>query len=94
MPCKKAFPTGARRCEHTKGTFHGLGALDKWLQSAAKLGLERVPVRNRGTNEFVYADTGKPRSVQEALYYFFGLPIQTIPQPAGSYSCHRTPGIV
>jgi hypothetical protein len=78
----------------TKGTFHGLGALDRSLRDAAKLGLDRLPVKNRGCSEFVYAETGKPCSVQEALYHFFGLPIQIIAQPAGWYSCHRTPQIV
>ncbi len=78
----------------TKGTFHGLGALDKALRKAGKPGSERPTVTNRGTNEFVYAETGKPCSVQEALYHFFGLPIQVIAQPAAWYSCHRTPEIL
>jgi hypothetical protein len=78
----------------TKGTFHGLGALDRSLRNAAKLCLERFPVTNRGSNEFVYVETGKPCSSQETLYHFFGLPIQIIAQPAGWYSCHRTPEIV
>jgi hypothetical protein len=78
----------------TKGTFHGLGALDKSLQHAAKTGQERLPVVQRQPDEFVYADTGKPCSVQETLYHFFGLPIHVIAQPSGWYSCHRTPRIV
>jgi hypothetical protein len=77
-----------------KGTFHGLGALDKSLRNAAKRGRERLPVTNCSSSEFVYAETGKPCSVQETLYHFFGLPIQIIAQPAGWYSCHRTPRIV
>lgn len=78
----------------TKGTFHGLGALDKSLRNATKLGLERLPVTPRGSGEFVYVETGKPCSVQEILYHFFGLPIHVIAQPSGWYSCHRTPEIV
>lgn len=77
-----------------KGTFHGLGALDRSLRDAAKLGLERLKVTNPGACKFSYSETGKPCSVQEALYHFFGLPIQIIAQPAGWYSCHRTPEIV
>jgi hypothetical protein len=78
----------------TKGTFHGLGALDKSLQHAAKTGLERMSVEQRKPGEFVYAESGKPCSVQETLYHFFGLPIHVIAQPIGWYSCHRTPRIV
>ena len=44
--------------------------------------------------EFAYAETGKPCSVQETLYHFFGLPIHVIAQPSGWYSCHWTPRIV
>ncbi|SPE62773.1 hypothetical protein SBV1_90021 [Verrucomicrobia bacterium] len=76
----------------TKGTFHGLGALDKSLQ-ATKAGLERLPVDQRERGKFVYAETGKKCSVQETLYHFFGLPIHVIAQPSGWYSYHRTPEI-
>jgi len=78
----------------TKGTFHGLGALDKSLQVAAKTGLERLPVTQHGPNKFVYAEAGKRCSVQETLFHFFGLPIHIIAQPSGWYSCHRTPEII
>ena len=47
----------------------------------------------REPGQFVYAETGKPCSVQETLYHFFGLPIHVIAQPLGWYSCHRTPEI-
>jgi hypothetical protein len=77
----------------TKGTFHGLGALDKSLRNMAKAGLERLAVAQGGSSKFVYAETGKPCSVQETLYHFFGLPIDVIAQPRGWYSCHRTPQI-
>ena len=40
----------------TKGTFHGLGALDKALRRAGK-GLERLPVKREGKTKFVYAGT-------------------------------------
>src|SRR5271157_3739260 len=41
----------------TKGTFHGLGALDKVLRRAGK-GLERLQVKREGTT-FVYAGSGE-----------------------------------
>src|SRR4051794_13476538 len=47
----------------TKGTFHGLGALDKALRQAGK-GLERLPVKRKGTT-FVYAGSGEVCSAQE-----------------------------
>src|SRR6266581_2479924 len=78
----------------TKGTFHGLRALDKSLHHAAKIGLERLPVVQRTLNEFVYAESGEPCSIQETLYHFFGLPVHVIAQPSGWYSCHRTPRMV
>lgn len=78
----------------TKGTFHGLGALDKWLRHAAKTGHKRLPVLQSNPSEFTYAESGKPCSAQETLYHFFGLPIYIIAQPNGWYSCHRTPRIV
>jgi len=77
----------------TKGTFHGLGALDTSLRHAVKAGLQRLPVQHE-RSKFVYAETGKSCSVQETLYHFFGLPIHVIAQPSGWYSCHRTPQIV
>ncbi len=75
-----------------KGTFHGLGALDHSLREANQ-GLTRVPMKRKG-NKFIYADTGEGCSVQEALFHFFGLPIEVIAEPAVWYSYHRTPRIV
>ena len=76
-----------------KGNFHGLGPLHKSLRTSAKAGLDRLPVTRAGLTKFVYAETGKECSVQEALYHYFGLPIHVIGEPAGWYACHRTPAI-
>jgi hypothetical protein len=76
----------------TKGTFHGLGALDKALRRAGK-GLERLPVKQEGKTTFVYADTGEQCSAQEALYHYFGLPLHVLTEPAEWYSYHRKPTI-
>jgi hypothetical protein len=78
----------------TKGTFHGLGSLDESLRRGAKAGLARRPVKQAPSAEFVFAETEKPCTVQDTLYHFFGLPIHIVAQPAGWYSCHRTPRIV
>lgn len=76
----------------TKGTFHGLGALDRSLQDAGQ-GLSRLPVKIGGGG-FAYAGSGKACTVQEILFHFFGLPIEVIAQPAIWYSYHRAPAIV
>ena len=78
----------------TKGTFHGLGALDKSLKSAGNLGLERLPVTHLEGGKFIYAETGKPCAVPETLYHFFGLPIQVVGQPRDWYGSHRTPQVL
>jgi hypothetical protein len=63
------------------------------LRLAAKTGLARLQVNQVSSGRFAFADSGKSCTVQETLYYFFGLPIHVIAQPAGWYSCHRTPRI-
>jgi len=75
-----------------KGTFHGLGSLDRSLRKAGQ-GLTRMPMKVKD-NKFIYTDTGEGCTVQEALFHYFGLPIEVIAQPALWYSYHRTPGIV
>lgn len=76
----------------TRGTFHGLGSLDHSLRKAGQ-GLTRLPMKVKD-NKFIYSDTGEGCTVQEALFHFFGLPIEVIAQPALWYSYHRTPRFV
>jgi hypothetical protein len=75
-----------------RGTFHGLGSLDNSLRKAGQ-GLTRQPMAVRD-NKFIYTGTGEGCTVQEALFHFFGLPIEVIAQPVVWYSYHRTPRIV
>jgi hypothetical protein len=75
-----------------RGTFHGLGSLDHSLRQAGQ-GLTRLPMKVKD-NRFTYTDTGEGCSVQEALFHYFGLPVEVIAQPALWYSYHRTPRIV
>jgi len=77
----------------TKGTFHGLGALDKLLRQATK-GLQRLPITQKGKTEFVYAETGEVCSAQESLFHYFGLPLTVLTEPSEWYSYHRKPTIV
>ncbi|MCC6124228.1 MAG: hypothetical protein IT426_04655 [Pirellulales bacterium] len=77
----------------TKGTFHGLGFLDASLRKLEK-GQERLPMALDDNGNFVYTDTGEGCSVQEALFHYFGLPVEVIAEPSGWYSYHRRPRIV
>src|SRR5438270_5434150 len=76
----------------TRGTFHGLGSLDRSLRQAGQ-GLTRLPMKLENAR-FLYTDTGEGCTVQEALFHFFGLPIEVIAQPALWYSYHQTPRFV
>lgn len=77
----------------TKGRFHGLGSVDKVLRKSGK-GLNRLPVKMKGKCQFVYAETGDACTAQDALFHYFGLPLEVIAEPAVWYSYHRTPRIV
>jgi len=77
----------------TKGTFHGLGSLDKVLRKSGK-GLERLPIKVQGKTKFIYAEAGDESSVQEALFHHFGLPLAVIAEPSEWNSYHREPKLV
>lgn len=74
----------------TKGTFHGLGALNESLVLG---GNQRLPVKMDKELNFIYKSTGEICSTQEALYHFFGVSINVIAEPSGWYMYHRTPWI-
>jgi hypothetical protein len=77
----------------TEGTFHGLGSLDQALRRAGK-GLERLPVKRKGKTGFVHVGGGESCSVQEALFHYFGLPLNVLTEPSEWYAYHRKPTIV
>ena len=77
----------------TRGTCHGLGFLDANLRRLGE-GQDRLPMVVDGQGKFVYKDTGKECSVQEALFHYFGLPIEVIAEPSRWYLYHRRPWIV
>jgi len=74
----------------SRGTFHGLGTLNKSLASG---GNQRLPVKMDKEFIFSYETTGESCSAQEALYHFFGVPIHVIAEPSGWYMYHRKPWI-
>jgi hypothetical protein len=71
----------------TKGTFHGLGALDSSLRQGLKV--ERLDGLR-----FVHAGTDQECTAQEALFHFFGIPIDILAEPRQWYVYHRQPRIV
>jgi len=77
----------------TKGTFHGLGALDASLRQAGG-SPKRPEVKMLEGYRFVYADTGEKCPFHEALFHFFGIPIDIIGEPRQWYIYHRKPRIV
>jgi len=77
----------------SKGTFHGLGSLNKSLRKAGK-GLQRLPVTMRRDGRFVFSEDGRRCSTQEALVHYFGLPLDVIAEPRTWYWYHRKPHIV
>ena len=75
----------------TKGTFHGLGTLNQSLREAGDG--QRLAVKMNKDSNFTYKRTGETCSTQEALYHFFGIPINVIAEPSGWYMYHRKPVI-
>jgi hypothetical protein len=77
----------------TKGTFHGLGALDASLCKASG-DPRRLRVELLEDFRFVYADTGEECTFHEALFHFFGIPIDVMAEPRQWYIYHRKPQII
>jgi hypothetical protein len=76
----------------TKGTFHGLGALDASLRQTGG-GANRREVQKLN-DQFTYAETGAECTFHEALFHFFGLPIDVIAEPRQWYIYQREPRIL
>ena len=76
-----------------KGTFHGLGVLDKSISLTKHEGLKSVEITRKENMTFFYNDSTKECSAQEVLYHHFGVPIIVIAEPRDWYFYHRTPRI-
>jgi len=76
----------------TRGTFHGLGTLDASLRKAESL--NRLEVKMLEDFRFVYASTGEGCTFHEAMFHFFGIPIDVIAEPRQWYVYHRKPQII
>jgi hypothetical protein len=76
--------------DDTKGTFHGLGFLEKSLRQT-KDSTKQVKIEIQHGFRFIYSDSGKECTVQEALHHLFGVPIEIIAEPREWYWYHRQP---
>ncbi|MBL7065749.1 MAG: hypothetical protein ISS49_16345 [Anaerolineae bacterium] len=77
----------------TKGTFHGLGALDASLRKSGG-SLNRLEVKMSEGFRFVYVSTGEECTFHETMFHFFSVPIDVIAEPRQWYVYHRKPQIV
>jgi hypothetical protein len=82
-----------RIASDAKGTFHGLGALDAILRRSGG-SQNRLQVQMLDDFRFVYVSTGEVCTTQEALFHFFGIPVDVIAEPRQWYIYHRQPQIV
>ena len=82
-----------RIANDTRGTFHGLGALEKSLRRADNIS-KRPDIEMQANYRFIYTNTGEECAVQEVLYHVFGVPIPVIAEPRECYAYRRTPKIV
>lgn len=77
-----------------KGTFHGLGILDKSIRIANKNRIQKIAIVKTDENSFYYSEANKQCGCQEVLYHYFGVPICVIAEPRGWYIYHRHPYII
>ena len=77
-----------------KGTFHGLGKLDKSIRKAKKTKLDSLEIIKKDNACFYYPNSEVKCSVQEVLFHYFGVPITIIAEPREWYAYHRIPHII
>lgn len=93
IACGSAQELIDRVAGDTEGTFHGLGVLDKGIRESGR-GTERQAVEMQQDLQFVYTETGRECTVQEALYHFFDISIPVIAEPSQWTRYRRKPEIV
>ncbi|MFC1816951.1 hypothetical protein ACFL0M_13685 [Thermodesulfobacteriota bacterium] len=71
----------------TKGTFHGLGTLNRSLREAG--GGQRLTVKMDKECDFTYKRTGETCLLRRCCIIFFDIPINVIAEPSGWYIYHR-----
>jgi hypothetical protein len=76
--------------EDDRGTFHGLGSVEKQINRAVE-SASQVTLAGR---KFVHADDGSPCTAAEVLHFYFGVPLHVAREPVIWYERHRKPSIV
>ena len=76
-----------------KGTFHGLGLLNKSIRIAKKNGLDKLEIIRKEKYSFYYPGEDKECGVQEVLFHYYGVPIYIISEPREWYAYHRIPHV-
>ena len=76
-----------------KGTFHGLGELDRSIRLAKKHGKDKFEVVKGDGVSFYYTESNEQCGVQEVLYHYCGAPVTVIAEPRKWYIFHRAPRI-
>ena len=76
-----------------RGTFHGLGVLEKNLRKASDSSTH-PEIDMQDNYQFRYVGTEEVCTVPEVLYHVFGVPIPVIAEPREWYAYYRTPKII
>lgn len=79
--------------EDDRGTFHGLGAVEKQIKRASPAVEPTSQVALAG-RKFVHAGDRSPCTVGEILHFYFGVPLHVAREPVIWYERHREPSIV
>jgi len=76
-----------------KGTFHGLGAIEKRIKRVRPGGEPAGHVILQG-RKFVHRKDKSPCTVGEVLHWYFGVPLRVVREPVIWYERHRKPSLV
>ncbi|QDV69852.1 hypothetical protein Poly24_35700 [Rosistilla carotiformis] len=78
-------------CNDTLGTFHALGGIDQTLRNGRGAVPEIVQI---STRTFAYQSTNAPCTLQEALYFYYGIPLVIVMAPREYYRLHAEPSLI
>lgn len=78
-------------CNDTLGTFHALGGIDQILRNT---GGKVQKVVKKSLRTFAYKPSNIPCSLQEAMHFFYGIPLVVIMEPRELYRLHAEPSLL
>jgi hypothetical protein len=79
--------------EDERGTFHGLGAIEKKIRGMPPGAEPKDQVILEG-RKFVHADDRSPCTVGEVLHWYFDVPLNVTREPVIWHERHREPSLV